>query len=140
VLERLGIDFASTTRPKGLFQAAGAASDSPASSATGDGQAFSMVWLPDAQPKWGKRFQIASLRTARWKLIRNLTRDEYEFYDIAADPHEKLDVSAQHAAEFEPLRAELDAWIAKQKVHANDLPRTAASNEHTARLRALGYL
>ncbi len=143
VLERLGIDFAADTRPKGLFADVATATGAPQSGAareTADGKAFSMLWLPDAQPKWGKRFQIASLRTARWKLIYNITRDTYELFDLSADPGEKLEVSAAHAQEFADLRHELDSWIAQQEVHAGDLPRTGANDEHTARLRALGYM
>ncbi len=143
VLERLGIDFASKTRPKGLFSDVTSASDAPVPAATAkrvDGKAFSMLWLPDAQPKWGKCFQIASLRTARWKLIHHLTRDKYELFDLRADPGEKLEVSASHAQEFADLRRELDLWVVEQKVHAGDLPRTDAQSEHTARLRALGYM
>jgi arylsulfatase A-like enzyme len=108
--------------------------------AASSGHAFSMVWLPDAKPQWGKKFQIVSLRTARWKLIFNITREVYELYDLAADPREKHDLVAKEIVVFEQLREILDAWLAGQEAGAGDVPTTGLDAELEARLKALGYM
>jgi arylsulfatase A-like enzyme len=143
VLESLGIDFALGTRSPGLLTPQGAGGTAPPDSAphrtVEPGHAFSMVWLPDAQPRWGKQMQIVSLRTARWKLIHHVTRGRYELYDIEADPHEKTNLLEKESEVAGPLRAELDAWLAEQSTYATNLPQTSGNGEHTERMRALGY-
>ncbi len=143
VLDCLGIDFGSRSRPKGLLPAPSKQSKTPAVgelAVAGAEHAFSMVWLPDAKPKWGKQFEIASLRTPRWKLIDNITRKVYELFDIAADPGEKHDLSGSEPEVFKNLRAELDAWIENQELHAGDLPHAESGGDNASRLKSLGYM
>jgi arylsulfatase A-like enzyme len=151
VLDGLGIDFRRRTRPKGLIassnapDAPGSAEASPAAGlespeAASADEAFSMVWLPDAKPRWGKQFKIACLRTPRWKLIFNITRDVWELFDLAADPGERQDLSGARADVLKELRPRLESWIADQQLHANDLPRTTGGGTNTDRMKSLGYL
>ncbi|HUR29509.1 MAG TPA: sulfatase [Planctomycetota bacterium] len=146
VLDCLGVDFAARSRPKGLLPAESRVAKEaqvpgePPKAEAAEPRAFSMVWLPDAKPRWGKQFQIASLRTARWKLIHHITRDVRELFDLAADPGEKKDLAAEVPDVFRDLTAELDAWVAGQKLHATDLPRATIGSERMDRMRSLGYM
>lgn len=143
VLESLDLEFAFKSRPRGLLTPPPPSDPAaPAGEHTlgNTGHAFSMVWLPDAKPKWGKKFQIVSLRTARWKLIYSITRDVYELYDIAADPLEKHELSAKESVHFRQLREVLDAWLAGQKANAADVPTQTLDADLAERLKALGYM
>jgi len=141
VLESLQLDFAFRSRPRGLLTPPPEPSAASGEHTLGNtGHAFSMVWLPDAKPKWGKKFQIVSLRTARWKLIYSITRDVYELYDIAADPLEKHELSAKEVKVLGELREILDAWLAAQEANAGDVPTQSLDAELEERLKALGYM
>jgi len=141
VLDCLGIEFGRETRPKGLLPDSSRIASSESFFAAGEPeQAFSMVWLPDASLRGGKQFQIASLRTPRWKLIYNMTRDVRELYDLSADPGEKQDLSTRELAVFHGLSPKLDAWITAQRVHADDLPRPQVGSERADRTKSSSYL
>ncbi|MCA9752376.1 MAG: sulfatase-like hydrolase/transferase [Gemmatimonadetes bacterium] len=78
-------------------------------------------------------------RGERWKAVYNVDKDRWDLFDLALDPKERIDVSAEHPAELEYLRRELEDWRAD---HAfPDLPFdrrfTPAELE---RLQSLGYL
>jgi arylsulfatase A-like enzyme len=76
-----------------------------------------------------------ALRTPRWKLIRP-PGAPVELYDLAADPGERSNVTA-NAAETTALGARLDRWASG----APQPPRTASSDPGLRdRLRRLGYV
>ncbi|MCC6406347.1 MAG: sulfatase [Planctomycetes bacterium] len=133
VLEALGADFGAADRPKGLLAPGG---EAPAAGHV----AYSMLWLPDAQPRWGKRFQLASLRSDRWKLVRDLTRGVDLLFDLTADPLELHDVSKTEAKRLEELSLALDAWVGEMQKSAGDVPMVEIDDALRERLHALGYM
>jgi arylsulfatase A-like enzyme len=146
VLESVGLDFGFRTRPRSLL-AAPAGAPNPAAPPAGEppapaetGYAFSMVWLPDANPRWGKQFQIVSLRTARWKLIHDVTRGRYQLFDVVADPLEKNDLAGKPSEDLGQLQEVLDAWLAGQKASAGNVPTLEVDEALRERLRQLGYI
>ncbi|MBI5432035.1 MAG: sulfatase [Planctomycetes bacterium] len=133
VLEAIGSDFGALERPKGLLAPSG---ETPAAGHV----AYSMLWLPDAQPRWGKRFQLASLRSDHWKLVRDLTRGVDLLFDLSADPRELRDVSKTEAKRLEELSLALDAWVAEMQKSAGDVPMVEIDDALRERLHALGYM
>jgi arylsulfatase A-like enzyme len=148
LLDLCGVDYAPRSRERSLLR-------SPDGGAAA--MAFSTVWLPDAKPEWGKRFELASLRAGPLKLIRDLTRDERMLFDLARDPREQRDLwkgirsgeidGADDPAAREALRLQvdemsslLDAWIEEMASRASGAPRHEMSDAMVQRLRALGYL
>lgn len=51
------------------------------------------------------KFDNCAVRTQRWRFVNNK-----ELYDIAADPYEKMDVSADHPEVIADLRKAYDTW------------------------------
>jgi arylsulfatase A-like enzyme len=151
LLELCGVDYAPRSRERSLLRAPEGSPEGAKGGA--EAMAFSTVWLPDAKPEWGKRFELASLRVGPLKLIRDVTRGERMLFDLANDPREQHDLWQEiHAGELDgaaivDLRARaeemsslLDAWIEEMKARATGVPRHALSGAMEARLRALGYL
>lgn len=132
VLEALGVEIELPDRAPGLF--APRAADAPPQ------VAYSMVWLPDAKPVWGKRFKIASVRGPRFKLIRDLTRGVDQLFDLDADPRETRDVSAAEPTHFAELKLALDAWVSEMQKSAGDVPMMEIDDALRARLHELGYM
>ena len=59
------------------------------------------------------------IRTDRWKLIRALEPDPHgrpmlELFDLAADPHEQLNVADAYPDVVQDLQGRLDAWLARR--------------------------
>jgi len=73
-----------------------------------------------------------SIRTARWKLYDDA------LYDLAADPHERFDVSTQYPW----VKASLDVNLALIRAAAAlpDAERLELDEEMRQQLRALGYI
>ncbi len=138
-LDAAGVDWDASVLHRSLLPlATGARADST------DGpedRAFSTVWTPDALPEWGKRAMLSSLRTSRFKLVRDDIRGSETLYDLEADPMESADASDAHPDELATLRAELDDWLERMNRSLRTIPqRGAVAGEMAARLKALGYL
>jgi arylsulfatase A-like enzyme len=81
-----------------------------------------------------------------WKLVHNVQRPagapEFELYDHAADPLDRVNVAAQHPDVVARLRAELAEW--RKAAEAARLPREDATagmdSKELDRLRSLGYI
>jgi arylsulfatase A-like enzyme len=103
-------------------------------------EAFSITWLPDALPAWGKRFCLSALRDGRWKLIRDFTRDRWWLYDLESDPGETRDVASEQPALAQSLRARLETWTAAQQNlgPSATVPMSAAQLEQLAKLGYTG--
>jgi arylsulfatase A-like enzyme len=89
--------------------------------------------------------EIASLRTADAKLIRNLRTHEEEFYDLASDPRERHNVEPAsdaggdpHHDEVAALRAMLEQWRASNRTTEADA--ATLDEEDKAGLKSLGYM
>ncbi|WP_442508852.1 arylsulfatase [Novipirellula sp. SH528] len=61
-------------------------------------------WEKGADPNDSK-FKSCGVRSQRWRFVNNK-----ELYDIAADPHEKQDVAAEHPEVVAELRKAYDQW------------------------------
>jgi arylsulfatase A-like enzyme len=62
----------------------------------------------------------SSVRVGEWKLIHWIEGDSVELFNLATDPGEKTDLTAQQPDRAKDLRARLDAW---RKETAANLPR-----------------
>lgn len=91
-----------------------------------------------------------SVRKGRWKLARlraprdraQFGREEFELYDLVADPAEDRDVSSDHPAVVEELRFALETWRARTPAWEGgegEAPPPVDEKTH-ALLRALGYV
>lgn len=129
VLAGLGVDFPPAAGGRSLFEDGATAHP-----------AYSMVWLPDALPKWGKRFQIASLRTERFKLVKDLTRGVTRLYDLETDADETRDASSAAPDRRAELELALDAWIGEMQKRAGEVPLLEIDDATRARLHELGYM
>lgn len=89
--------------------------------------------VPGAEGKW------RSVRNDNLKLIRipTLAGVEWELYDLADDPGEKVNLTGGHPME-EVLRDALERWIAEGEAPA--APVTIDDEETRERLRSLGYI
>lgn len=92
-----------------------------------------------------------SVREGRWKLIRIafpperklMTGNEYELYDLVADPGETTNVAAAHQNVVERLVEALDSWYASrpERIESGEaLDVEALDSGSRALLEALGYL
>jgi arylsulfatase len=63
-------------------------------------------WNPGTDPDAAK-YKECAVRTSRFRFVNNA-----QLFDIAQDPAEKADVSANHQEEVARLRAAYDAWWA----------------------------
>ncbi len=63
-------------------------------------------WKPGADPDESK-FKQCAVRTSRFRFVNNTA-----LYEVASDPLEKTDVSANHPDEVARLRRSYDAWWA----------------------------
>jgi arylsulfatase A-like enzyme len=106
----------------------------------GRGDVFSGVWLPDAPEDSGKRVRRSMVRRGSWKLIRDHDRGTDTLYDLALDPGEARDASADAPAVRDDLAAELDRWVSRMRAAGGAIPTRDISDAERERLKALGYL
>ena len=107
-----------------------------------DGRSFLPTLLGKPQPPddrylyWprlegGRRYQgrvYYAVRHGDWKLLQNAPDEPFRLYNIAADPHEESDLSAQHPEVRARLKQELDRHIAE----AAAVPWKAPAVEHSS--------
>lgn len=89
--------------------------------------------VPGDEGKW------RSVRRGDLKLIRipTLAGIEWELYDLASDPEEKVNLTGRFAVE-DTLRAVLEEWMAQGEVSSQ--PVSIDDEETRERLRSLGYI
>jgi arylsulfatase A-like enzyme len=80
---------------------------------------------------------FVSVRTERFKLIREMQSGITHLYDLDADPGEKRNVAASEAERVTELAQRIDAYLATRREPA---PRVELSPEKVEQLRALGYV
>jgi len=98
-------------------------------------------------PKWNKRRvnpgvegKIRAVWLGDWKLIWTPFRpvgDQYELYDLVADPEETRNLYRSDATQLRSLKAHLDHWVRQEPSDTSPPP---PSKEDAEGLRALGYL
>ena len=77
-----------------------------------------------------------AVRQGRWKYIEAPEEGTHELYDLAADPHELLNLYGPSVVEASLLAGKLQAW--RQSVAPP--PVLSVSEEDARRLRSLGYV
>jgi arylsulfatase A-like enzyme len=86
----------------------------------------------------GATTDLVSMRTGRWKLIHSPAAGEFELYDLAADPRERVNRIGT-AAEAEGLRGQLRRW--EETAPAPPPSSSMAGDpELQEKLQALGYV
>jgi arylsulfatase A-like enzyme len=90
------------------------------------------------------RFDVAGRFRAvwkdEWKLIWTpFAADDaaYQLFDLASDPHEREDVSAQHPDKLAELQAELTSWMREADA---EIPDVEPTTDDLEALRELGYV
>jgi arylsulfatase A-like enzyme len=83
--------------------------------------------------------QRESMTSDRWKLIRTLSPERVELYDLSADPGETVDRASGEPDRREAMLAELEKWRKATALRSRD-NLVSGHAETEARLRALGYL
>ncbi len=78
-----------------------------------------------------------SVRYKSFKLHFNRLSREYRLYDLARDPAERTDLSADRNEAFAALSERLDRFVANERAEA---PVRSLSQEEIEKLRSLGYL
>jgi len=76
------------------------------------------------------------LRVGSWKYIEALEEGTVELYDLALDPHETVNVAADHPEAVESLGRHVREWVQE---HALGGGESRLSEEDLERLEALGY-
>ncbi len=133
VLDYLGLGSDGDTGPASLLPLIrGQARESPTA------MAFSEVWLPDRGIDRG--LLMSSLRTDRWKLVRDTSRGREHLYDLVNDPLELEDLAAERPSGVEELPGLLDAWLAIMEEAGDDIPVGELTDEQLRKLKALGYV
>ena len=93
---------------------------------------YAETYYPRFHYGWSELF---SVETTRWKFVK---APRPELYDLAADPKQTHEISAQHPGIAAALSAQLDASSPNVGKAAPAPPRL--DPEATARLRSLGYI
>ena len=65
-----------------------------------------------------------ALRYGRWKLNYDRLLRRYRLYDVAADPHERKDLSMSHRRELRDLQQRLRCWLNEQARVIQELSRS----------------
>lgn len=88
---------------------------------------------------------LISVRSGRYKLIRNRRRKTYALYDIESDPGEKMDISGENSKVVEELAGKIrfleEAHARQERALSNPgkSPEAAVSEEEVKKLKSLGY-
>jgi hypothetical protein len=64
-----------------------------------------------------------------YKVIYHVDKDQFELYDLKADPDEQHDLATQVVPEGESLKRDLLQWMARTSQVARELPRAAPPRE-----------
>jgi arylsulfatase A-like enzyme len=64
---------------------------------------------------------LLAVREGTWKYVFNATLLRHTLYDLAADPGEQHDVSAEHPELCESFRQRLTAWVRHESAHYSSL-------------------
>ena len=80
------------------------------------------------------------MRHGTWKLSFDLASGGTALYDLAADPGETTDLSAQHPAQTRHLHEALLRWLESREGPVATGESRRRAEEVEKKLRALGYL
>jgi arylsulfatase A-like enzyme len=105
----------------------------------GDGIPQGRSVFGEADRKVERHDSLRAVRRGDWKLVLDRFTGELALYDLAADPGERVDVSARHPERVRELRAEIEAFMARPPVGQAPKLIELDADEMKA-LQALGYL
>jgi arylsulfatase A-like enzyme len=89
--------------------------------------------------KWNSN-QITIISNG-YKLIRNINRDRYEFYNLLEDPMEKNPLEeSQAATTYSKLKSKLKYWEHKYRAKQKINKKVKLTNKELEELKSLGYL
>ncbi len=78
-----------------------------------------------------------ALRLGTWKYVEAPDEGTRQLFDLASDPHERVDRAPAESGRVDELAKRLEAWRAATPIGEATLP--ALPSEEEQRLRALGY-
>jgi len=81
---------------------------------------------------------VVSIRTKKFKLIKNVSQEKFEFYDLEKDPHEQNNLSSEQGVKFIGLKKKLEEYIGKRKQNVGTKMREGPDTME--RLKGMGYL
>jgi len=97
-----------------------------------------------------EQFPQLSIRSGAWKLIQvtgladraEMTGSEFELYDLATDPEERVNVAAEYIDVVARLSAQLETWYADstRAELGEELELDELDEKSRQMLRALGYV
>ncbi len=88
----------------------------------------------------GKHVWLSCVVAERWKLIRNHLTGRVALFDLAADPAERQDCSAESPAVTSEPEHRLDDWESELRGRDPPRPHPRADPEQLRQLEDLGYL
>ncbi|MCK4547879.1 MAG: sulfatase [Candidatus Eisenbacteria sp.] len=116
------------------------------------GRAFSEVGFDDVFSRLDRNREpsrnpnLRAVRSGSWKLILDPVDRRWEFYDLAADPGERVNLAAMSSDErFTTMKQWMVVWMNRQDelaLRENTAPDTlrVLDEETRERLKALGYI
>ncbi|GAB4352535.1 MAG: hypothetical protein Kow0099_36770 [Candidatus Abyssubacteria bacterium] len=96
---------------------------------------YSDYGIPSLEAAFG--FQ-RSVRTPRWKFIRNLPRGADELYSLENDPAETVNLAGSEPQVLRQMRQMFDEW--ERAIEEGAVLEPALSKERIEQLESLGYL
>jgi arylsulfatase A-like enzyme len=96
---------------------------------------YSDYGIPSLEDAFG--FQ-RSVRTPRWKFIRNLPRGPDELYNLEKDPAETANLARSELGVLRQMRETFAEW--ERAVEQGEVLKPALSKERIEQLESLGYL
>ena len=83
--------------------------------------------------------EVHGMLDGNWKLVARPSAEDWQLYDIEADPGEKIDLSRAEAHRLARMRKELEAVLSSKGTEDSALP-VEMDDEIAEKLEALGYL
>jgi arylsulfatase A-like enzyme len=135
ILELLGIEVPESLPQPSLTRQLAAKPEEPSASYV----LTEVDFVPVSKLNRQKITTQQSLIGPRYKLIRNILKDELELYDLLADPAESDDLAARQPGRVREMERQLDELLDESRARAVQARSLDLSDEEIRALKALGY-